>query len=70
MILEKANEALLGQALRLQCIPYLGPSWLVVKDVYYGKYKTGGGLVVSFTEDFREGVRVDWPKIAFSPNWD
>lgn len=52
------------------CSVYLGPSWLVVKDVYYGKYITGGGLVVSFTEDFREGVRVDWPKIAFSPNWD
>lgn len=67
---EKANEALLGQALRLYCLPYLRSFRPVVEDVYCGKHETGRGLVVSSTEGFRESMRIDWPKIAFSPNWD
>src|ERR1700739_3169603 len=39
--LEKANAALLGQALCLQRPAYLWPSRLVVK-AYHGKYETGG----------------------------
>src|SRR5437588_194323 len=61
--MEKANEAVLGQALRLQCLPYLRPSRLVVEDAYHDKHQTGRRLVVSSTEDFCEGMRIDWPKI-------
>ena len=50
----------------MQRSAYLWPSRLVVK-AYHGKYETGGVPVLSSAEDFYEGMRIDWPKIAFRP---